>query len=630
MKKLILLIMIFAGAISVLAVTPMSTTDPAQLTAQKISPAYPQNIIAQADQIRLQARLSDHSATPVVSAVNCPPGAQQEEEDCGDDTNGGCLMSPGTEQFESISCGVSVCGTYWSDEVTRDLDWYELVLPERGFIKWQAIGEAPTRIWMYDGSAGCADPVYLASVAAEPDDMAWVELELMPGTYYLVVGPDDWYNMPCDGSGDYTNDYLAELSCELGTPIISINPDSIYGVALEGFTDTETITISNIGEGRLVFTSQAIQDFILSAADNKFAIDPAKVDVDALLAAQKPANIDDVYASLPMPIRVDYSDLPRLTAVECPPDGIAESEPCGSDINGGCAMAPGDESYETLSCNTTICGTVWSDGTIRDTDWFTLNISEPTLFTWQVTADFPLLTVIILPGITGNECNSYEALLIDVADPGDTAKIVTSLAAGTYWFWVGPTAWYNMPCDGSGDYTNDYVASLKCEPPWLSIDAVSGTIHESDPPVDINVLLNATDLLPGIYTGTLKFNSNDYVNSPLNIPVAFLVREVYRYVPGDANMGVGAWPPVVNGADVTYLSNFFLMNNPSCEFKGFYAAADVNGDCRVIGSDVTYLVTFFRILGPAPTFCPDYPHVPPVEDNYPACILVAPVFMGDD
>jgi len=382
--------------------------------------------------------------------------------------------------------------------------------------------------------------------------------------------------------------------------------------------------VENIGEGRLVFTSQSLQDFILTTAGEDNAIDPGKVDVQSLLAAEKPSDIDQIYAELPVRIPSDNGEMPVAAAVDCPGDGIAEMEACGSDLNGGCAMTPGTEAYETINCNTSVCGTVWSDSSTRDTDWYTLHIDQATLFTWEVTADFPLMTLIILPGTSPNECFDFEALLIDIADPGDTAKIVTSLAAGTYWFWVGPSAWYNMPCDGSGDYTNNYVASLKCEPPWLSIDAVSGVIHEGDAPIDINVLLDATHLMPGIYTGKIRFNSNDVTNTPLDIPVNFLVRKVYEYMPGDANMAIGEWPPSLTGADVTYLSNFFLQRNPSCLFEGFYAAADVNGDCMIIGSDVTSLVRYFLMQGPAPRYCPDFPPIPPVEDNYPACELVQP------
>ena len=80
-----------------------------------------------------------------------------------------------------------------------------------------------------------------------------------------------------------------------------------------------------------------------------------------------------------------------------------------------------------------------------------------------------------------------------------------------------------------------------------------------------------------------------------------------EYLPGDANMYNGSWPPQVIGSDVTYLVNYFraLPTNPSCLVGGNYAAADVNGSCSIIGSDVTRLVNYFRGSGLIET-CPDW------------------------
>lgn len=88
----------------------------------------------------------------------------------------------------------------------------------------------------------------------------------------------------------------------------------------------------------------------------------------------------------------------------------------------------------------------------------------------------------------------------------------------------------------------------------------------------------------------------------------FELESHFLYLPGDANMYNGSWPPTVIGSDVTYLVNYFrgFTTNPACLMNGFYAAADVNTDCRVIGSDVTRLVSFYR--GQAIIeYCPDYP-----------------------
>ena len=87
-----------------------------------------------------------------------------------------------------------------------------------------------------------------------------------------------------------------------------------------------------------------------------------------------------------------------------------------------------------------------------------------------------------------------------------------------------------------------------------------------------------------------------------------------QYLPGDANMAVGLWPPSVIGGDVTYLVGYFIGGGQEpCNLDGFWASADINGDCAIIGSDVTALVSYF-IGGGIITFCPDYP---PVWDSAP-------------
>ena len=92
----------------------------------------------------------------------------------------------------------------------------------------------------------------------------------------------------------------------------------------------------------------------------------------------------------------------------------------------------------------------------------------------------------------------------------------------------------------------------------------------------------------------------------------------FYYLPGDANMYNGTWLPAVIGSDVTYLVNYFrgVPENPACLLGGFYASADVNGDCRVIGGDVTRLVNYFRGEGLI-EFCPSYPPVWLNQDDCP-------------
>ena len=613
MKQILILILVLIFPVtSVLAVgSGNNASDPSDLLAVR-------NIASP-----LESGRNTDDITPVIAAVDCPAGALTESETCGDNTNNGCLMSPGTEQFETIACGDVYCGTYWSSETTRDLDWYELDFTANyGFLTFWATGEAPTRIWVYDAAGGCDDAIYMASIAAEAEDTAMLELELFSGTYWLVVGPDNWYNMPCDGSGDYTNNYVLSATCELGEPTISVDPLSVYGVALEGYSTTENIEVANTGAGRLEFTATSSQDFIATISDGASGVDVSSLNIEKLIANEKPSDYDAMLSALQLNEYGRYDDLPVIAAVDCPPDGIYETENCGESLNNGCAMDPGFEAFDNLTCNSSICGTVWSDSDDRDTDWYLLELTEATSFNWTVTADFPAMTLLLLPGDDPNMCHGYEALILDIADPGDTAKIFASLPAGDYWLWVGPTAWFNMPCDGTGEYTNSYVASLKCQPAWLSVDIVSGTIHQGQPPVDITVLLDATNLTSGTYTGNIRFRSNDYANDPLDVPVEFLVRKVFEYTPGDANMAAGNWPPAVDAADVTYLVHFFLGHNSSCRFDGFFASADANGDCMITGGDVAYLVYWFRGINEPPKHCPAYPPMPPTEENYPECEIM--------
>ncbi len=91
----------------------------------------------------------------------------------------------------------------------------------------------------------------------------------------------------------------------------------------------------------------------------------------------------------------------------------------------------------------------------------------------------------------------------------------------------------------------------------------------------------------------------------------------YEYISGDANMAFGQWPPQVIGGDVTWLVNYFRGITDGCNLEGFYAAADVTGDCSVIGGDVTWLVNYFRGITTI-NYCPDFEPAWLTPDDVPA------------
>ena len=93
----------------------------------------------------------------------------------------------------------------------------------------------------------------------------------------------------------------------------------------------------------------------------------------------------------------------------------------------------------------------------------------------------------------------------------------------------------------------------------------------------------------------------------------------YEYLPGDANMYNGSWPPAAIGGDVTYLVNYFrgIETSLPCLLDGFWASGDANGDCLVIGSDVTRLINYLRGTGSL-SWCPDYEPCWPTPGDVPA------------
>jgi PKD repeat protein len=126
-----------------------------------------------------------------------------------------------------------------------------------------------------------------------------------------------------------------------------------------------------------------------------------------------------------------YSPYCSLTM---PLAAIPENETCSSDSNEGCNSAP--PAYMNINCGVPVAGTVWWDGTNRDTDWFRFSVTSATTVTLTAAAEFPYQLFLmndvcpvtsgdlIGPGATGNPCQ-----VINYAQP---------LAAGNYVAFLAP------------------------------------------------------------------------------------------------------------------------------------------------------------------------------------------------
>jgi hypothetical protein len=141
--------------------------------------------------------------------------------------------------------------------------------------------------------------------------------------------------------------------------------------------------------------------------------------------------------------------------VECPDGALVEFEPdCYDDFvdiyDGGCnstppvfAWLPGTGHGEPFD----VCGTsgtyLFQGSAYRDTDWYQLDVWQENQITFQCVAEFPL-QIYMIDGSHG--CESLQVLDSATADAYVTASLTWPFAPGTYWFWVGPYAFVDVPC----------------------------------------------------------------------------------------------------------------------------------------------------------------------------------------
>ena len=141
---------------------------------------------------------------------------------------------------------------------------------------------------------------------------------------------------------------------------------------------------------------------------------------------------------------------------DCPSTSIAESEACGSDVNGGCNMPV--PFFEPINCGDTICGSGWADANIRDTDWFTFDVTVPGIYTIVANTMFPAQMGYIGP----NAACPITAFTDYVTSPDecDTLSLTGFLSAGTWIYFISPSLFNGYPC-GSGQ--NSYLTYV-CAP----------------------------------------------------------------------------------------------------------------------------------------------------------------------
>lgn len=127
--------------------------------------------------------------------------------------------------------------------------------------------------------------------------------------------------------------------------------------------------------------------------------------------------------------------------------GDDEGEP-----NNGPAEFGGDDTYGTIDCGVTICGTTWADGGTRDTDWFELLLLDGSYLSITSEAELfdPLIFVLD---------ESYNILFTanDLGFCEGESLTTDCLLAGTYYVWMGHAGFEGVPDEVA------YSMTLACE-----------------------------------------------------------------------------------------------------------------------------------------------------------------------
>lgn len=142
------------------------------------------------------------------------------------------------------------------------------------------------------------------------------------------------------------------------------------------------------------------------------------------------------------------------------PGDITEPEICGDDTNGGCNSYP--PVFTEAACGDTFFGSVWAEGTVRDTDWY--RFSHPGgEVSFTLAAELPSLNFFVQ---IADECTPTVIGPFGYSDSCMEDTVTMDLAPGEYVAFVatgtsdGAGISDGFPCS---DY-NDYRLTIQCGP----------------------------------------------------------------------------------------------------------------------------------------------------------------------
>jgi subtilisin-like proprotein convertase family protein len=142
-------------------------------------------------------------------------------------------------------------------------------------------------------------------------------------------------------------------------------------------------------------------------------------------------------------------DPPAPCITPTPGAFLEDEEPCGTDLNGGCNTPGGVPAFTDIPCgSTTIFGTAFANGTLRDTDWYLVDLPAPATIEASLQAEFPAQLLLL-----SNTCPP--TVLIAATAPNrcvDTATISQEVPAGTYIVFASNSGFADYPCGATNNY----------------------------------------------------------------------------------------------------------------------------------------------------------------------------------
>jgi hypothetical protein len=480
--------------------------------------------------------------TPAITCLTeCPPSSIPEGEPLGESTNDGCALSP--PSFGAISNGDTICGLSYYNSDGEDSDWYLFSLTEDKIVTIKAVADFNfiIGITVPNSNDPCDNSGYLTySASARRCDSATVTITLPgpgPGVYIASIAPDLGTAWPFA-----QGNYWLSMSCETPPPVpandLCVNaiqveiPSSTQGTTAYALIDNNYpscgyIPISGPGVWYKIIGNG---DTLTASTCNSYTNNDTKLHVycgDCSSALCVTGNDNDYNCSWNNSnstvqwqtrdgdtylILVSSSAAPGLFQLDitsggpsatpfqcepcevyCPPGSTPEGEPdCGPDYvdmtNGGCDHNP--QIFGTVSIGETVCGT---SGTFqsggydwRDTDWYTLHLSETKIITVTGKAEFP-----VFMSILGGSCSNQRTFASEAEEPCSMLTMTSVLVPGDYWVYITTQRYVGI------DPGSRYIFTVTSTDYDCPTDINIGNLNAAVPFQDVNTTCGKVDKFHG-------------------------------------------------------------------------------------------------------------------------------------